>query len=409
MAHSETIVFIGHGASRTGAPMSLLNIIKWFSINTDHACVVVLGNGGPLVEEYSKYADVHLWNKNKHASRNVKNLWYSLIKRLGRSENPLLNRHQASVIEALTKNNVVAIFNNTGVNGHILEALKFSTNAPAISRIPELEAYMRKNNRNGSIDRILALSDHFIAVSRAVKKNLIDSHAIRPERISVIYGACGTQRLDRGGAKLREKLGLDKNAFIVGACGTMDYRKGVDLFIQVANHSINKLGSPDVFFCWIGASVSHDSGIELQCEVEQLSLNGRFFFIGEVAETAAYLADLDLFLLTSREDPFPLAMLEAARQAVPIVCFEGGGGAPEFVDDAIGSKVPMLDVAGMSLAVEHLGKKPELRARLGTAAHEKSLAYSPDRMGHDIHEVLMKVREIAGKGRLSGPNEARKS
>jgi len=384
----RTIVFVGHGASRTGAPASLLKVIRWIATNTDHPCILVLGNDGPLVEEYSKYAAVHIWNKPIKVNPVRQSVFSNLFEQANKFIPRALSRHRARIVRQLGSHHIGCIFNNTGVNGHILEALKSAIHAPVISRIPELEAYMRKNNRNGSVDRILTLTNHFVAVSKAVKSNLVDMHAIPPERVSVIYGSCETLKVPRGKLKLREKLGIPSNAFLVGGCGTLDYRKGVDLFIQVANYCRTKLNCSEVYFCWIGGCVSQDSCIEYKYEIEQLQLGDRFFFLGEIADPAPYFAELDLFLLTSREDPFPLVMLEAARQGVPIACFKGGGGATEFVDDTTGFTLPLLDVEGMAQAVSKLKGDTELRASLGKNAHEKSLAHTPERMGKEIYKVM---------------------
>jgi glycosyltransferase involved in cell wall biosynthesis len=96
-------------------------------------------------------------------------------------------------------------------------------------------------------------------------------------------------------------------------------------------------------------------------------------------------------------------MLEAARQGVPVVCFEDGGGAPEFVDDSVGATVPMLDVAGMAQAVKDLKAAPEVRARLGNRAYEKSLTYSTARMGNGIYDVLKAVVSPKGPARRTPP------
>lgn len=384
----QAVVFIGHGASRTGAPASLLKVVRWIATNTDHPCIVLLGNAGPLVEDYSKYASVHIWNKPIRTTATNQGIFDGLFGRFSKLALRSLERHQSGIIRQLKTHKIGCIFNNTGVNGHILEAVKPRSNAPVVSRIPELESYMRKNNRNGSVDKVLALTDYFVAVSNAVKTNLVDRHGVSPERVSVIYGSCDTKKVSASELRLREKLGIPPDAFLVGGCGTLEYHKGIDLFIQIANYCKTKLDCPEVYFCWIGVCVSQDSCIEYKYEVEQLELSKHFFFLGEIADTAPYFAEMNVFLLTSREDSFPLVMLEAARQGVPIACFEGGGGATEFVDDTVGVTLPLLDVEGMARAITDLKGSPELRARLGAKAYEKSMAYTPDRMGKEIHDVM---------------------
>jgi glycosyltransferase involved in cell wall biosynthesis len=390
----EVIIFVGHGASRTGAPNSLLNILKWTRAHTPYELVLILGNGGPLVSEYEEVATVHLWNDRgpgpirSNALERVSRLWH------GKSS---LQLRQDKILKDIETRHVRCIFNNTGVNGPILSALRTKIRAPIVSRIPELEGYMRKNNRNGSIDRVLDLTDHYVAVADAVKRNLVTRHAIPADRVSVVHGTSAAKHVDRGTAALRAKLDLPQEAFLVGGCGTLEYHKGIDLFIQLAHYCVNRLGRTDVHFCWIGGCVSQDSCIDYKFEVEHLSLARHLFFAGEVADPAPVFAEFDAFALTSREDSFPLVMIEAARQGLPVLCFQDSGGAAEFVDADIGAAVPMLDIEALAHAVLALKDSPEQRARLGAAAYQRSLAYTPDRMAAAIHQVIDRVVASAAK------------
>lgn len=393
MAQEPLIVFVGHDGGRTGAPISLLRIVEWFAGNAPYPRAAILSNGGALEADYAKCAALHVWNQPYPTAWDPRRLANLVLRRLGHVDKELLSRHQRAIVRRLSGQSVGAIFNNTGLNGNIVGALKSALGAPVVSRIPELEAYMRKNNLEGSADSTLALSDHFIAVSQAVKDNLVRRHDVAAERITVVHGACASTRLPRRSGRLREKLGIPADAFVAGGCGTMDWRKGVDLFIQVANRVAKSATGAGIYFCWIGGCVSQASGIELHYEVELHSLEARLFLLGEVPDTAPYLADLDLFLLPSREDPFPLVVLEAARQGVPIACFEGSGGATEFVDEAVGIAVPMLDIAAMARAVEEFRRTPERRAALGEAAHRKSLGYTAERMGRATLAVLQEAIE----------------
>jgi glycosyltransferase involved in cell wall biosynthesis len=82
---------------------------------------------------------------------------------------------------------------------------------------------------------------------------------------------------------------------------------------------------------------------------------------------ADYMAAADVFVLTSREDPYPLVCLEAAALEKPIVCFEGGGGTPEFVEADCGFVVPYLDIIGMADRVISLLDSPDCRDNLGAS------------------------------------------
>ena len=140
---------------------------------------------------------------------------------------------------------------------------------------------------------------------------------------------------------------MPEEAFIVFGCGTTDWRKGADLFVGVANET-NRLGLKDGYFFWIGSDTGELE--ELEAKVRKLGLEDRVFFLGEAQDARSYFAAGDVFLLTSREDPFPLVCLEAADCGLPIVCFDKAGGMPDFVQDDAGYVVPFKDTK------EHGGK-----------------------------------------------------
>ena len=129
------ILFIGHDASLTGAPKSLLLIIENICKKYNEPISIILKEGGPLEEEYLKLGKVFIWKKKWYYEKNI----------FTRLKNRLLNnnkRNQSIILKYLYKNKPKVIFNNTVVNGVILEKLS-KLNTPIISRIPELENVMK--------------------------------------------------------------------------------------------------------------------------------------------------------------------------------------------------------------------------------------------------------------------------
>ncbi len=96
----------------------------------------------------------------------------------------------------------------------------------------------------------------------------------------------------------------------------------------------------------------------------------------------------DVFLLSSREDPYPLVVLEAALLQKPIICFESAGGAPELVESDAGMVVGYLDVVAASEAIITLVKDPVLRKQKGLNASQKVLSR------HDTNHSIQKVLTI---------------
>ena len=82
------------------------------------------------------------------------------------------------------------------------------------------------------------------------------------------------------------------------------------------------------------------------------------------------LAEWDVFVLPSRMDPCPLAVLEAMATGLPVVATRVGG-IPEEVGDDAGLLVEPEDVRGLAAAVLRLAGDPGLRARLGAPGRER--------------------------------------
>ena len=83
----------------------------------------------------------------------------------------------------------------------------------------------------------------------------------------------------------------------------------------------------------------------------------RILFIGPRADTAPYFLAADVFAMTSREDPCPIANLEAMESGLAVVAFQESGGPPRSFGIE-GSAVPYLDVEAMAVAVAELLSDP---------------------------------------------------
>jgi glycosyltransferase involved in cell wall biosynthesis len=125
-----------------------------------------------------------------------------------------------------------------------------------------------------------------------------------------------------------------------------------------------------VYFVWVGLPTGplHN---DLTLDVAKAGLTDRVRFVAPTPDVLRYMARFDLFLLCSREDPYPLVMLEAGLSGVPVVCFDGAGGAAELVEADGGVVVPYLDLLSMAQALQSLIDDPDRRNRLGQALRHK--------------------------------------
>lgn len=151
----------------------------------------------------------------------------------------------------------------------------------------------------------------------------------------------------------------------VRRAGPRPARKGYDLFIMTAIEALRAEPRRDLHFLWVGGGGNRYTPFEISHDLRKLGLERRIHFAGHRSDYFDYLAAFDMLCLTSREDCFPLVMLESAALGKPVLCFAESGGSPEFVRHDAGFVVPYLDVRAMAARVVELAGNPVLRGELG--------------------------------------------
>jgi glycosyltransferase involved in cell wall biosynthesis len=237
-------------------------------------------------------------------------------------------------------------------------------------------------------------TNHFIAVSDAVRRNLIENHQVLPEIISLIYGFIPMEKLSDEEIRSKKRaickeLNIPENAFIVGASGTLNWRKAPEIFIQIARAVSRKKPNAPIYFLWVGGAEKGDFALfEVNFDIEKLGLQNKIFFLEQKSNPLDYYAALDVFAMVSREEPFGLVCLESAIYNTPIICFAEAGGVPEFVSDDAGFIVPYLDVEKFAEKITELYEKPQLTEKLGRKSAEKAFA------NHNITSSAPKIAEL---------------
>jgi glycosyltransferase involved in cell wall biosynthesis len=104
------------------------------------------------------------------------------------------------------------------------------------------------------------------------------------------------------------------------------------------------------------------------------------------------LAEWDVFVLPSRRDSFPLAVLEAMSMAIPVVATRVDGVREQLEPDA-GLLVAPEDAHALASAIARLAKDPTLRASLGVAGrHRVEERFTLDRQAEALHRTYVAVR-----------------
>ncbi len=381
-------VFISHDANRTGAPFMLLHLCRWLRANTDLEFSIVLRRGGELEREFEAIAPTTVLSRQFSHGEGVIERIAHILGFHGFAE----AQARARLCSMWRRENVRLIYSNTATNGEVLKWMRALLDALTISHIHELSFWMSHRMARESLAALLENTDLYVAGADAAKRNLIDSHSVESTRVITIHDFIPTMNYDLASAKtkgelIRRQLNIPESAYIVGAAGTTDWRKGIDLFVHLAR-SVHVRRPTDVHFIWVGGSPKGEHFHEMRHDLRLLGLDDRVHFVGAREDYVDYISAFDVFALPSREDCFPLVMLEAACLGKPIVCFSGAGGAPEFVEPDAGRAVPYLDIEGMAGQICEMLAHPALLVSLGVNARAKVAQQ------HDIGVAGRKIFEL---------------
>lgn len=185
--------------------------------------------------------------------------------------------------------------------------------------------------------------------------------------------------------EFRAEVGVAADDFLVGTVGNIRPAKSHGTFLRLAAR-LRRHDSRYQFV--VVGDTSVEAYRELRALQAQLGLEDSLVFTGYREDVDQIMAELDVFVLTSRSEGFSLTTVEAMASGLPVVATRCGG-PEEIIDDGhTGMLVDVGDMEEMARAVEKVRENPSIGRKLGDAAHRKvAQEYSRSRM-IDSYEVL---------------------
>lgn len=333
--HAPSIIFLSHEASQTGAPIVLLTLMQWIKDNTNISFSIIVGESGPLNGKFSAIAPTFFIDAY----------------------------HQHDLDKALREfcgGHVKSVYINTIASALYAERLGF-LQAEFVAHVHEMEYVFSVFQPH--VEVLKRICRKYIAVSQgsidAIRKrfdvNQIELKYLKPfiEKKRVVD----------------ESLKRPTDKKIIFGCGAVEMRKGFDLFC-IAAATLKALGRNDFQFYWIGSDSNKDL---IAIDIINLHDVGDVVeFLGVKDYPRDYFSWGDIFLLPSREDPYPLVCLEAAECDMPVICFdEQAGGMHSFVEHDAGVVVSYLNTDAMANAIVDLLDNQSKCKSMGKRAHQK--------------------------------------
>lgn len=393
------LLAVSHEGSQTGAPIVLATLLEWLRAHTDVSIHTVLLQDGPLRTRFSEIGTVTA-GSDPIGSSALELVERGLAARGSRRAVRYLSqlRHRAA-LSRVGQYDLVYLNSMT-----TLEVLPYLTGSPrVIAHMHEASVAFGSWRRADVLEQASISPTRWVAVSDETAQS-IEALGVRPDRIAVhhpfidVDAVRRNTRTRRQQAMLRRFLGIPSRAAIVVGSGTIEWRKGADLFVQLAGEVRRhpRYGDRPVHFVWVGGERAGVDWDRLQADVARSQCD-HVHFTGHVADPRPYFQLADVFALTSREDPYPLVCLEHAALGTPIVAYSSSG-IRDFLaaagSEAAEGVIPYLDVGSMAATVYRLLQDPTRRALVSSQLTQHVIAN---------HDVSVAAPRLAAELGLIGP------
>lgn len=362
------LLFVGHEATRTGAPGILLRLVQHFDACGNIDCISIIDQDGPLAAQHAKVSHTVIPHNNR------------LKVYQGEVAKERLVAELDELMAQFADNTPEGVFCNSSevrLYGEYFRA----RGLPVIFLMHEIADLYT----SAELAMVTANCDHLVFpaqfVAEAFRRALPGDtrhHQVLPQ--GLLRDSFGDLLRGRRAELFRQwRLPAVGDAILVLGCGTIDGRKGFDHFVSVAR-KVRDARPGRVRFVWIGGrqdwrinngALWDTTGYWASWDLKQQGLEQDVIVISETPEPEPFFVEADIFLLTSRVDPFPCVVHEAMASRLPILGFAGTGGAPEaYLPDA-GMVIDYPDTVAMAKAVLALADDGPLRLRMGEAGRSR--------------------------------------
>ncbi len=238
-------------------------------------------------------------------------------------------------------------------------------------------------------------ADSVVVNSTAGYREASEVEHIPPERVILIPNAVlphHVDRLDRD--RRRASWGFGPDEIVVGCVANYKPGKGLEMLIEVAARLREAV--PGLRYVLVGDGPSRH---ELETAVADAGLDTVVVMAGRADDARDVYPAFDIAVQASVSEGLPNAVLEAAAAGLPIVATAVGGTVDIIGTGASGILVPADDADALADSLSRLATDAELRGRLGTAAYQRSLDFSAERLAGAtgaLYERLIRERGRPG-------------
>lgn len=216
----------------------------------------------------------------------------------------------------------------------------------------------------------LNLSNIAIVLTPEMQQEYKDFYKVKNEMVYVLPNAVEYRKYsdikdDPSAIPVRLELGITNNKKIITMVGRLEPEKDWTTFLKVAEKIEKKYPQQSIFL-----AVGDGSQGESLKELVKLREITNVHFLGYRTDVPELLRQSDVFLLTSKREPFGIVILEAMAEGCPVVATRSGGPESIITDGVDGLLANVGDVQELVNHVSFLLQEEGFRKKIGFKSRE---------------------------------------
>jgi glycosyltransferase involved in cell wall biosynthesis len=235
--------------------------------------------------------------------------------------------------------------------------------------------------------------DCFIVVSDGLIDILKNHHNISENKIYKVFNGIETrlynseQKSDCSKNIIRRSFGISNTEFVIGAIGRFCWQKGFEYLIRSLPDVLLKY--PDVKVLLVGDGPLRKTIKDL---TKFLSIEKNVIFTGFRNDIKDILSSMDIIVVPSLVEGFPMIILEAMAMEKPIVATRIDGITEQLKDEKEGILIPPRNPLSIATAIFKIKENSGFANKIGRAAGKKVKKYfSVNRMIKETENIYISL------------------
>lgn len=349
LAHESekpSILIVSHEASRTGAPILAQNLARELSERYNVTILCVRG-AADLVPEMLQVSTGVLLLQGEPQPR---------------------DKTWRQVTNFLAASDFMFAIVNSAESRSVLPILKLAR-VPVVALMHEFASNTLPKT---AFTEVMSTADYTVFSTALTLESACETTGLSPTPnvrvipqgkcdIPSVRGKSAAREAERAKLKSLIRPSGSEDDFIVLGAGTIQIRKGVDLFIEVARTVSADLRGRKIRFVWIGQGYDPEKdsaySIYLQDQIRRSGLEDRVMVLPSTQEIEYAYELADAFVLSSRLDPLPNVGIDAMKIGLPVLCFNRASGFAEILfeggmgDECVAEYLSPADLARRLVAL----------------------------------------------------------